>query len=77
MAQALAALVQAIGNIQPALANAPREQNIAQVLKFNRYENEDSAEWVKRFDAMCLTNNWQANKQKDIARSFLDRLVFQ
>ncbi len=25
----------------------------------------------------CLTNNWQANRQKDIAKNFLDRSAFQ
>ncbi len=62
MAQALVALAQAIGNIQPASANVLKEQNIAQVPKFNKYRNEDSAEWAKRFDMTCLINNWQANR---------------
>ncbi len=57
IAQALTALAQALENLQPALAQAPREQNIAQVLKFHEYGNEDPAEWAKRFDATCLTNN--------------------
>ena len=57
MAQALTALVQALGNMQPAPAQALREQNIAQVLKFHGYGNENPSEWAKRFDAACLTNN--------------------
>jgi len=77
MAQALTALATALGNLQPAPAQAPREQNIAQVPKFHGYGNEDPAEWAKRFDAACLTNNWRPNRQKDIAESFLDRLAFQ
>jgi len=44
IAQTLIALVQVIGNMQPALVNRPREQNIAQIVKFNRYRNENSAE---------------------------------
>ena len=39
--QALTALAQALGNLQPALAQASREQNIIQVPKFHRYGNED------------------------------------
>jgi len=35
--------VQAIRNIQPASVNVPREQNIAQVPKFNGYGNKDPA----------------------------------
>ncbi len=58
MAQALIALAQALGNMQPAPAQA---QNIAQVPKFHGYGNEDPAEWTKRFDAACLTNNWRSN----------------
>jgi len=58
MAQMLAALAQAIRNIQPASANVSRKQNIAQVPKFNGYGNENLAEWTKRFDVACLTNNW-------------------
>src|SRR6266498_2415728 len=77
MAQALAALTQALGNLQPAPVQAPREQNIAQVPKFHGYRNEDPAEWAKRFDATCLTNNWRLNRQKDIAGSFLDEPAFQ
>ena len=57
MAQVLTVLAQALGNLQPAPAQAPREQNIAQVPKFYGYRNEDPAEWAKRFDATCLTNN--------------------
>ncbi len=57
MAQALTALVQALENMQPAPAQASKEQNIAQVPKFHGYENEDPVEWAKRFDAVCLTNN--------------------
>ncbi len=57
IAQALTALVQALGNMQLASVQAPREQNIAQILKFHGYRNEDPAEWAKRFDAACLTNN--------------------
>ena len=44
IAQALTALAQALENLQPALAQAPREQNIAQVPKFYGYENEDPFE---------------------------------
>src|SRR6266498_3378757 len=77
MAQVLTALAAALGNLQPAPAQASREQNIAQVLKFHGYENKDPSEWAKRFDAACLTNNWRPNKQKDIAESFLDGSVFQ
>ena len=77
MAQALTALATALGNLQPAPAQASREQNIAQVPKFHGYGNEDPAEWAKRFDAACLTNNWRPNRQKDIAGSFLDRSAFQ
>src|SRR6266498_1705100 len=77
MAQALTALAAALGNLQPALAQAPREQNIAQVPKFHGYGNEDPTEWAKRFDAACLTNNWRAARQKDIAESFLNRPTFQ
>ena len=77
IAQALTALAAALGNLQPAPAQAPREQNIAQVPKFHGYGNEDPAEWAKRFDAACLTNNWRLNRQKDIAGSFLDRPAFQ
>ncbi len=62
MAQTLTALAQALENLQLALAQAFREQNIAQVLKFHRYGNEDPAEWAKRFDAACLTNNWRPNR---------------
>src|SRR6266498_421430 len=77
IAQALTALVQVLGNLQPTPAQALREQNIAQVPKFHGYRNEDPAEWAKRFDAVCLTNNWKLNRQKDIARSFLDGPAFQ
>ncbi len=77
MAQALIALVQALGNLQPALIQGLREQNIAQVSKFHGYRNENPTEWAKRFDVACLTNNWKAAKQKDIAGSFLDRSAFQ
>ncbi len=76
MAQVLVALVQAIRNIQSTLVNRFRKQNIAQVTKFNGYGNKDPAKWVKRFDAACLTNNWIANWQKDIARSFLNKSAF-
>ncbi len=61
MAQALTALAQALRNMQPASAQALRKQNIAQVPKFHGYGNKDSAEWAKRFDAACLTNNWRPN----------------
>ncbi len=57
MAQALTALAQALENLQPASAQALKEQNIAQVPKFHGYENEDPTKWAKRFDAACLTNN--------------------
>ena len=43
--------------MQSASVNTPKKQNIAQVPKFNGYENENSAEWAKRFDVTCLTNN--------------------
>ena len=76
MAQTLATLAQVIGNMQLASVQRPREQNIAQVSKFHGYRNENPTEWAKRFDATCLTNNWRAVKQKDIARSFLDRPAF-
>jgi len=69
-------LAQALRNLQLAFAQAPREQNIAQVSKFHEYGNEDSTEWAKRFDTVCLTNNWKAARQKDIAESFFDRPVF-
>jgi len=71
------ALAQVLGNLQLAPAQAPKEQNIAQVPKFHGYGNENPAEWAKRFDAACLTNNWRANRQKNIAGSFLDRPAFQ
>ncbi len=77
MTQTLTALATALGNLQPAPVQAPREHNIAQVPKFHGYGNEDPAEWAKRFDAACLTNNWRPNRQKDIAGSFLDRPAFQ
>src|SRR6266540_2973533 len=77
IAQALAALAQALGNLQPAPAQASKEQNIAQVLKFHGYGNKDPTEWAKRFDAAYLTNNWRAARQKDIAESFFDRPAFQ
>jgi len=57
MAQVLIALAQALRNLQPAPAQAPREHNIAQVPKFHGYGNKDPTEWAKRFDAACLTNN--------------------
>ncbi len=60
MAQTLTALIQALGNLQPASAQASREQNIAQVPKFHEYGNEDPTKWAKRFNAACLTNNWRA-----------------
>ena len=62
--------------MQPALAQVLREQTIAQVLKFHEYGNENLTEWAKRFDAACLTNNWRAVRQKNIAGSFLDRPAF-
>ena len=71
------ALAQALGNLQPAPAQTPREQNIVQVSKFHGYRNEDPTKWAKRFDAVCLTNNWRAARQKDIAGSFFDRPAFQ
>ena len=74
--QALAALAQAIGNMQPTPVQGPREQNITQVPKFHGYRNEDPAKWAKRFDAAYLTNNWKAARQKNIAGSFLDRPAF-
>src|SRR6266498_4996065 len=77
MAQALTALTAALGNLQPAPAQASRKQNITQVPKFHGYENEDPTEWAKRFNAACLTNNWRAARQKDIAGSFFDRPAFQ
>ena len=77
IAQALTALAATLRNLQPPLAQAPREQNIAQVSKFHGYGNEDPAEWAKRFDAAYLTNNWRPNRQKDIAGSFLDGSAFQ
>ncbi len=77
MAQALIALAAALGNLQPVPAQASKEQNIAQVPKFHGYGNEDPAEWAKRFDAACLTNNWRLNCQKDITGSFLDGSAFQ
>ena len=77
MAQALTALVQALENLQPAPAQGPKEQSIAQVLKFHRYGNENPTEWAKKFDAACLTNNQKAARQKDIVESFLDRPAFQ
>ncbi len=77
ISQALTALAQALGNLQLAPVQAPREQNIAQVPKFHGYGNEDPAEWVKRFDTACLTNNWRLNRQKNIAGSFLNRSAFQ
>ena len=77
IAQVLITLAQALGNLQPAPVQAPREQNIAQVSKFHGYRNENPAEWAKRFDAACLTNNWRLNRQKDIAGSFLDGPAFQ
>src|SRR6266542_4051380 len=77
MAQALTALAAALENLQPVPTQAPREQNIAQVPKFHDYGNEDPAEWAKRFDAACLTNNWRPNRQKNIAGSFLDGPAFQ
>ena len=58
--------------MQPALANRPKKQNITQISKFHGYRNENPVEWAKRFNAICLTNNWIANWQKDIAGSFLD-----
>ncbi len=63
--------------MQPASAQASREQNIAQVPKFHEYGNEDPTEWAKRFDVACLTNNWRAARQKDIAGSFFDGSAFQ
>jgi len=53
----LTALAQVLRNLQPAPVQAPRKQNIAQIPKFHGYGNEDSTEWVKRFDTACLTNN--------------------
>jgi len=44
IAQTLAALAQAIGNMQPASANKPKEQNITQVFKFNGYGNKNPTE---------------------------------
>ncbi len=43
IAQVLAALAQAIRNMQPALVQGPREQNIAQIPKFHGYGNKDPA----------------------------------
>src|SRR6266498_3457323 len=77
MAQALTALAQALGNLQPVPAQVLREQNIAQVLKFHEYRNEDPIEWMKRFNAAYLTNNWRAARQKDIVGSFFDGSAFQ
>jgi len=77
IAQALTALTQVLENLQSAPAQVPREQNIAQVLKFHRYRNEDPTEWAKRFDAAYLTNNWRAVRQKDIAGSFFNGSAFQ
>ncbi len=57
IAQALIALAQVLENLQPAPVQGPREQNITQVSKFHGYGNEDPAEWVKKFDTACLTNN--------------------
>ncbi len=45
--QALTALAQALGNLQLAPVQGPREQSIAQVSKFHRYGNEDPTEWAK------------------------------
>ena len=47
IAQILTALAQALGNLQSASAQAPREQNIAQILKFHGYGNENPTEWAK------------------------------
>jgi len=63
--------------LQSAPVQASRKQNIAQVPKFHGYGNEDLTEWAKGFDAACLTNNWRAARQKNIAESFLDRPAFQ
>ncbi len=59
IAQALAALAQAIENMQPVSPQGPQKQNITQIPKFHRYRNKDPTEWVKRFDAACLINNWR------------------
>ncbi len=77
MAQALIALAQALGNLQPVPAQASREQNISQMPKFYGYENENPTKWAKRFDTTCLTNNWRAARQRNIAESFLNRPAFQ
>ncbi len=63
--------------MQSASAQVSREQNIVQVLKFHGYGNEDPTKWAKRFDAVCLTNNWRPARQKDIAGSFFDGPAFQ
>ncbi len=63
--------------MQPVSANRPKKQNIAQVSKFNEYRNKDLTEQAKQFDAACLMNNQPVNRQKDIAESFLNRLIFQ
>ena len=63
MTQALVALVQVIENIQPAPVQGSRKQNIAQISKFNRYDNEDLTEQAKRFDVIYLMNNQSANRQ--------------
>ncbi len=76
MAQALTVLAQALENLQLAPAQAFREQNIAQVPKFHGYGNEDPTKWAKRFDVVCLTNNWRSVRQKDIAESFFNRPAF-
>ncbi len=76
IAQALTALVQALGNLQSVPVQGPRKQSITQIPKFHGYENEDLTEWAKRFDVACLTNNWRAARQKDIAESFLDGSAF-
>ncbi len=63
--------------MQSAPVQRPRKQNIAQVSKFHGYRNKNPAKWAKRFDVACLTNNWQAAQQRDIARSFFDKSAFQ
>ena len=47
MIQALATLAQAIRNLQSALVQGPREQNIAQIPKFYGYGNE--VQYTNRF----------------------------
>ncbi len=71
----VAALVNALTEMNLTGGYYPREGSFIKLTEFERTEMEDTNEWLKRFNRITEANQWTEYRRFQIIREYLVRII--